>query len=327
VVKPSAYSQSTTALVAKLLTAAFPPEYIAVVEGGRAVNQDLLKQHFDYIFFTGSVEVGKLVMESASRFLTPVTLELGGKSPCIIDKSADVALAAKRTVWGKCINSGQTCVAPDYILVHESVKDAFIAEAQNSIMRFYGPTPHLNPEFPNIVNQHHFDRLSALIAGAEAANPNVKLVSGGTADPALRKIAPAILDGVSWDDPVMQEELFGPIIPILTWTDEEEIIRKILSRPRPLALYLFTGDKAQQKRILRRIPFGGGCINDTIMHVATHTLPFGGTGESGMGGYHGKSTFDAFSRIKSVVDKSTRIDIPLRYAPFAGKYRAFRKFL
>ncbi|TAH47590.1 MAG: aldehyde dehydrogenase [Treponema sp.] len=327
VVKPSAYSQSTTALVAKLLTAAFPPEYIAVVEGGRAVNQDLLKQHFDYIFFTGSVEVGKLVMESASRFLTPVTLELGGKSPCIIDKSADVALAAKRTVWGKCINSGQTCVAPDYILVHESVKDAFIAEAQNSIMRFYGPTPHLNPEFPNIVNRHHFDRLSALIAGAEAANPNVKLVSGGTADPALRKIAPAILDGVSWDDPVMQEELFGPIIPILTWTDEEEIIRKILSRPRPLALYLFTGDKAQQKRILRRIPFGGGCINDTIMHVATHTLPFGGTGESGMGGYHGKSTFDAFSRIKSVVDKSTRIDIPLRYAPFAGKYRAFRKFL
>lgn len=327
VVKPSAYSQATTALIAKLAADTFPPEYIAVAEGGRSVNQDLLKQHFDYIFFTGSVEVGKLVMESASKFLTPVTLELGGKSPCIIDKSANVALAAKRAVWGKCINSGQTCVAPDYFLVHESVKDAFIAEAGKNLAAFYGPEPHRNPEFPNIVNRHHFDRLCALIQGAEKANPKAKLISGGAVDADARKIEPAIIDGVSWDDPVMQEELFGPILPILTWTDEEEIVRKILSRPRPLALYLFTSDKAQEKRILNRVPFGGGCVNDTIMHVATHTLPFGGTGESGMGGYHGKPTFDSFSRIKSVVNKSTLVDIPLRYAPFAGKYRTFRKFL
>ena len=321
IVKPSAYSSATSALVARIIGEAFPREYVAAVEGGREVNQDLLKQHFDYIFFTGSVEVGKLVMESAARNLTPVTLELGGKSPCIIDKSADIDLSARRAVWGKCINSGQTCVAPDYFLVHEDVKAEFIERAKHYIARFYGETPHTNLEYPHIINRHHFDRLSALISGAPS------LVSGGKTDSETLRIEPAVIDRVGWDNPVMQEELFGPVIPIIGWTNETEIIDKILSRPRPLALYLFTRDKAQKTRFINRIPFGGGCINDTIMHVATNSVPFGGTGASGMGGYHGKASFDTFSRIKAVIEKSMVIDVPLRYPPFAGKYRKYRRFL
>lgn len=327
VVKPSAYSAATSAVIAKILGEIFAEEYVAVVEGGRDVNKDLLDRHFDYIFFTGSVEVGKFVMQSASKFLTPVTLELGGKSPCIVDKSADIALSAKRAAWGKCINSGQTCVAPDYFLVHESVKEDFVRALRKEIAAMYGSDPYLNPEFPSIVNEHHFARLTALIAGAGKANPNAKLASGGRNDPAKRKIEPAIIDGASWDDPVMQEELFGPIIPIISWTDENDIVEKILSRPRPLALYLFSRDRAQQKRIIGRIPFGGGCVNDTVMHVGTNTVPFGGTGASGMGCYHGRESFEAFSRIKSVIDKALWMDVPLRYAPFAGKYRLLRKFL
>lgn len=321
IVKPSAYSSATSALVARIIGEAFPREYVAAVEGGREVNQDLLKQHFDYIFFTGSVEVGKLVMESAARNLTPVTLELGGKSPCIVDKSADIDLSARRAVWGKCINSGQTCVAPDYFLVHEDVKAEFIERAKHYIARFYGETPHTNSEYPHIINRHHFERLSALIAGAPS------LVAGGKTDADTLRIEPAIIDKVGWDDPVMQEELFGPLIPVIGWTNETEIIDKILSRPRPLALYLFTRDQAQKERFINRIPFGGGCVNDTIMHVATNSVPFGGTGASGMGGYHGKASFDTFSRIKSVIEKSVIVDVPLRYPPFAGKYRKYRKFL
>jgi aldehyde dehydrogenase (NAD+) len=328
IVKPSAYSAATSRLVAKMIDDTFPQEYIASVEGGRDINQDLLKQHFDYIFFTGSVAVGKLVMESASRFLTPVTLELGGKSPCIVDKSADIDLSARRAAWGKCLNAGQTCVAPDYFLVHESVKAEFISGIRKYVREFYGNDPHLNGEYPRIINRHHFDRLSALIAGAKRKGAaNSPVVSGGRSDAEALKIEPAIIDGANWDDPIMQEEIFGPIIPIISWVDENEIVERILARPRPLALYLFTKDGTQKKRIVGRIPFGGGCVNDTIMHVGTNTVPFGGTGESGMGGYHGRPSFDTFSRAKSVIDKSLLVDIPLRYAPFAGKYRKFRKFL
>jgi len=322
ILKPSAYSKATSALIARLIAETFPSEYIAAVEGGREVNQDLLSQRFDFIFFTGSVEVGKLVMESAAKNLTPVTLELGGKSPCIVDKSADLDLAARRAVWGKCINAGQTCVAPDYFLVHEDVKEKFIALSRGYITRFYGASPHSNPEYPRIINRHHFDRLSALIAETGA-----RLVFGGESDPATLKIAPAIIDGVRWEDTIMKEEIFGPIIPVIAWNDESEIVGRILSRERPLALYLFTRDRKQVRRITTRIPFGGGCVNDTVMHVATHALPFGGTGASGMGGYHGKASFDTFSRVKSVIDKPLFADVPLRYAPFAGKYKAFRKFL
>lgn len=327
IVKPSAYSGATSSLIAKMLRETFPKEYIAVVEGGRDVNKDLLEQHFDFIFFTGSVEVGKQVMQSASRFLTPVTLELGGKSPCIVDKTADIALSAKRIAWGKCLNSGQTCVAPDYFLVHESVKKEFIAALQKEIRSAYGDAPHLNPEYPCIINAHHFERLSALISGAEKANGAARLVSGGRTDPSARKIEPAIIDGASWEDPVMQEEIFGPILPIIGWTDEDEIIRKILARPRPLALYAFSKERKQLSRFAARLQFGGGCFNDTVMHVGTNTVPFGGTGASGMGAYHGKESFNTFSRVKSIIDKALWLDVPLRYAPFAGKYRTFRKFL
>jgi aldehyde dehydrogenase (NAD+) len=348
IVKPSDYSIATSTLVAKLIAETFEQQYVACIKGGREVNQDLLKQHFDYIFFTGSVAVGKLVMESASKFLTPVTLELGGKSPCIIDRTADIDLAAKRAMWGKLINSGQTCVAPDYFLVHQSVKDEFIAKAQKYIAQFYGEAVHTNHDFPHIINRHHFDRLTGLIAGASGtrsdtdeprkpgpastrggatANQTSRLIAGGKSDPETLRIEPAIIDGVCWDDPVMQEEIFGPIIPVISWANEEEITEKILSRPRPLAFYLFTNDRDQAKRMIRRIPFGGGCVNDTIMHVATNTVPFGGTGESGMGAYHGKDSFLTFSRIKSVISKSQSIDIPLRYMPFAGKYKKYRKFL
>ena len=327
ILKPSAYSKATSALVARMVRETFPEEYVACVEGGRDVNQELLNQKFDFIFFTGSVEVGKHVMEKAARHLTPVTLELGGKSPCIVDKSANLDLSARRAVWGKCINAGQTCVAPDYFLVHEDVKEKFLALCRAYVAQFYGETPHLNPEFPNIINRHHFDRLSALIAGAEGANPRARLVAGGRTDPDTLKIEPAFIDGVGWDDPVMGEELFGPIVPIISWKDENEIVARILERPRPLALYLFTADRAQARRITGNVPFGGGCVNDTVMHVATHTVPFGGTGASGMGGYHGKASFDTFTRVKSVIDKALFADVPLRYAPFAGKYKTWRKFL
>ncbi len=348
IVKPSAYSPATSAIIAKILSEAFEPDHVACVEGGRDVNQDLLSQRFDYIFFTGSVEVGKLVMESASKFLTPVTLELGGKSPCIVDSTADIALAARRIAWGKCLNSGQTCVAPDYLLVHQSVKDKLVAALKAQIRDFYGNDPHLNPEFPRIVNRRHFDRLTALIAlssgsrgatdeprkpgpanalGGAQANPLSMLVSGGRSDFETLKIEPTIIDGVTWDDPLMQEEIFGPIIPIITWREESDITEKILARPRPLAFYLFSADRTRVSRMINRIPFGGGCVNDTVMHLATDGLPFGGTGESGMGCYHGKYSFDTFSRVKGVLDKSTVMDVKLRYPPFAGKYKKFRKFL
>lgn len=327
IVKPSAYSGATSGVIAKMLEETFPPEYVAPVEGGRDVNQDLLKQHFDYIFFTGSVSVGKLVMESASKFLTPVTLELGGKSPCIVDKSANVDISARRAVWGKCLNAGQTCVAPDYFLVHESVKEEFVAKARKYIAEFYGAAPHLNPEFPHIINRHHFERLLGLVKGAESGGGTKATVMGGRSDGETLKLEPTIIDNADWDDPVMQEEIFGPIIPVIGWNDEREIVAKILERPRPLALYLFTRDRKQVRRVVGRIPFGGGCINDTVMHVGTNSVPFGGTGASGMGGYHGKSSFDTFTRMKSVIDKAASVDVKVRYAPFAGKYRKFRKFI
>ncbi len=325
VLKPSAYSKATSALVAKMVNETFPVEYVRAIEGGRDVNSDLLAQRFDYIFFTGSVAVGKVVMEAAAKFLTPVTLELGGKSPCIVDKTANLDLAAKRAVWGKCLNSGQTCVAPDYFLVHESVREAFVGKLKENVRRFFGENPHLNGEYPHMINEHHFKRIVALVEGARA-DPE-RIVHGGREDLASLRIEPAIVEGVEWGDPVMEEELFGPVIPVISWTDEESILTRILDRPRPLALYLFTGDKKQARRVTSRVPFGGGCVNDTVMHVATHTVPFGGTGASGMGGYHGKASFDTFTRAKPVIVRSLFADNPLRYAPFGKKYDIFRKFL
>ena len=319
VVKPSAYSPATSAVIQEILSQCFPTEYVAVVEGGRAENQALLEQKFDYIFFTGSVAVGKEVMTKAAAHLTPVTLELGGKSPCVVDRSAKLDLAAKRLVFGKLLNCGQTCVAPDYVLIDKAVKDAFITSLKKWMTAMYGSDPLDNQGYVRMINQKHFDRVMGLI-------DQDKVVYGGKGDPETRKIQPTILDGVSPEDPVMQEEIFGPLLPILTYDTIQQAQDFINSRPHPLALYLFSEDKAVQERFLRRVPFGGGCINDTIIHLATSRMGFGGVGDSGMGSYHGKESFNTFSRRKSIVKKSTWLDLSLRYAPYSPKQEKMLRF-
>ncbi|MCI8583136.1 MAG: aldehyde dehydrogenase [Dorea sp.] len=318
VVKPSAYSPATTRLMAGMIRELFLEEYISVVEGGREANQALLDEKFDYIFFTGSVSVGKYVMEKAAAHLTPVSLELGGKSPCIVDETADIKLAAKRIVWGKFLNSGQTCVAPDYILVQKSVKDKLMKQIAKSIRKMYGKDVLANGEYPKIINEKHFDRILGLFNDAH-------IVSGGESDRASLKIAPTVLDQVSWESAVMQEEIFGPLLPVLTFYDMKEVIQMVNARPRPLALYYFTRDKKREAKVLRHISYGGGCVNDTVVHLATSYMPFGGVGNSGMGGYHGKDSFDTFTHRKSIMKKSLLIDIPIRYAPFKNKLALLKK--
>lgn len=318
VVKPSAYSPATTRLMAGMIKELFSEEYIAVVEGGREANQALLDEKFDYIFFTGSVNVGKYVMEKASAHLTPVSLELGGKSPCIVDETADIKLAAKRIVWGKFLNSGQTCVAPDYILVQRSVKDKLIKQIGKCIRKMYGKDALANEEYPKMINEKHFDRVLGLMEGAH-------IVSGGESDRARLKIAPTILDQVDWESAVMQEEIFGPLLPVLTFYDIKEVIQMVNARPSPLALYYFTKDKRRERKVLKHISYGGGCINDTVVHLATSHMPFGGVGNSGMGGYHGKDSFDTFTHRKSIMKKSLLIDVPIRYAPFKNKLALLKK--
>ena len=321
VVKPSAYSPATSAVLRDILAECFPPEFVAVVEGGRAENQALLDQKFDYIFFTGGVEVGKEVMTRAARHLTPVTLELGGKSPCIVDSTARLDLAAKRLVFGKLLNCGQTCVAPDYLLIDRRVKTPFLAYVQRWITVMYGENPLDNDGYVRMVNRKHFDRVMGLIDPA-------KVVFGGRGDPETLKIQPTVLDNVSPEDPVMQEEIFGPVLPVLTFDQIGEALDFVNARPRPLALYLFSQEKSTQERFLRRTSFGGGCINDTVIHLATRRMGFGGVGASGMGSYHGRDSFETFSHRKSVVKKSTLLDLPVRYAPYSpGKDRLLRLFL
>jgi len=319
VVKPSAYSPATSAVLRRILSC-FEKEYIAVVEGGREANQELLNEKFDYIFFTGSVQVGKTVMEKAARNLTPVTLELGGKSPCIVDRDVDIDLAARRIIWGKIINSGQTCVAPDYVYVHKDVKDSLIGSMKRYITVFYGEHPCENPQYPRIVNEKHFRRLLGLI-------DKEKVYYGGEYDESGLRISPTILENVTREDAVMHEEIFGPILPVLTYEDPEEIFSAITSRPKPLALYLFTRNRKFEHEIISRISFGGGCINDTLVHLATPYMPFGGVGESGMGSYHGKWSFDTFTHKKSIMKKSCYIDIPLRYPPYENKIDLLKKIM
>lgn len=320
VVKPSAYSPATSALVARMARELFAPEYVAVVEGGRRENAGLLEQSFDFIFFTGSPAVGRMVMEKASAHLTPVSLELGGKSPVIVDETADIALTARRLAWGKYLNAGQTCVAPDYVLVHHSREQALVEALIGEIRRMYTSAPLANPEWPKIINQKHFDRLVGLLSSGVVSH-------GGQLDPAQCRIAPTLLTDVAWDSPVMQEEIFGPILPILTYRRLDEAIRHIQQRPKPLALYLFSTDKNVQRQVMEQVSFGGGCINDTVLHLATSYMPFGGVGESGMGGYHGKYSFDTFSHKKSVLNRLPKPDIALRYAPFAGKMGKLKKLM
>ena len=319
VVKPSAYSPHTSDVILQILSQCFDPEYVAVVTGGRAENTCLLREHFDYIFFTGSQFVGKVVMRNAAEHLTPVTLELGGKSPCIVDKSADIKLAARRIVFGKYLNCGQTCVAPDYIYCHRSVKDRLVKEVQKQIQKQYGKQPLRNPNYGKIINEKHFDRLLGLI-------DKNKTVHGGDSDRHALRIEPTVLDTVTFAAAVMQEEIFGPIMPILLFDNLDEAIRNINAMPHPLALYLFTSDKAATKKVTSRCGFGGGCINDTIIHLATTEMGFGGFGESGMGSYHGKVGFDTFSHYKSIVDKKTWIDLPMRYQPYRKLHEKMIRF-
>lgn len=319
VVKPSAYSPHTSAVLAKLISETFPPEYISVVEGGREENRALLQEKFDYIFFTGSVAVGKTVMEAAAKHLTPVTLELGGKSPVIVDETANIPIAAKRIAFGKVINSGQTCVAPDYLMIHETVKDRFIAEFKSALETFFPGGDRSN--MPVMVNEKHFNRVVSLMQGESA-------VIGGGYNREKRAIGPTLLDGITPESPIMQEEIFGPVLPVMTYTSLDECIDFIRSRPKPLALYLFTASSETEKRILNTCSFGGGCINDTIIHLTSPDLPFGGVGESGMGSYHGKSGFDLFTHYRSVIKKSTWTDLPMRYHPYTtGKLRLIKMFL
>ena len=309
VLKPSGYSPATSRLLAQMLGDLFPQEYIAVIEGGREENGYLLDQKFDYIFFTGSKSVGQLVLEKASRYLTPVTLELGGKSPCIVDQSAKLELAARRIVFGKFLNCGQTCVAPDYILCHSSIKDRFIECIRQEILRQYGNDYRSNPLYGKMISKRHFDRVAGLI------DPR-KVVHGGHFDAHTNKIEPTVMDGISWEDAVMQEEIFGPIMPILTFDSINDMIQTVNSHDTPLALYVYAEDKKVIRAVTSRCSFGGGCVNDCIIHLATSNMGFGGIGESGMGAYHGKTGFDTFTHYKSIVDKKTWMDLPMRYQPY-----------
>lgn len=300
IVKPSAYSPATSQIIAQIITGCFPPEYIAVVTGGRAENSALLEQKFDFVFFTGSQAVGKEVLRHAAEYLTPAVLELGGKSPCIVDKSANMPLAAKRIVFGKYLNCGQTCVAPDYIYCESSIKDAFIAEVAKQITAQYGENPLGNKDYGRIINDKHFERLCGLI-------DQDKVVIGGETNAETCQIAPTVMDMVTEADAVMGEEIFGPIMPIMTFSDFDSVVEELKSKDKPLALYLFSHDEKHIKRVTTELSYGGGCINDVVIHLATSEMGFGGVGESGMGAYHGRDGFNAFSHTKSIVHKK-RLD-------------------
>ncbi|MBQ6841187.1 MAG: aldehyde dehydrogenase [Bacilli bacterium] len=313
IIKPSAYSPATSKVVKSIISECFNEEYVAVITGGRKENEALLDKKFDMIFFTGSQMVGKEVLRRASEKIIPVVLELGGKSPCIVDDSAKIKLAAKRIVFGKFLNCGQTCVAPDYILCDKKIKDELIKEICNQIEKQYGKTPLTNPDYGKIINEKHFERLMGLI--------NKKnVVCGGQVFKDTLQIEPTVLDNIKWKDKVMEDEIFGPILPVLTFDDFDDVIDMLANKPKPLALYLFSENKKHIKTVLDRCRYGGGCVNDTIIHLATSEMGFGGVGESGMGSYHGKTGFDAFSHTKSIVDKKTWMDLPMRYQPYNSKF-------
>lgn len=320
VLKPSAYASAVSQIIAKMIEECFKDKYIAVVQGGRKENAELLDQRFDYIFFTGGVAVGKLVMEKASRYLTPVTLELGGKSPCIVDETASLKLAAKRIAFGKFLNAGQTCVAPDYVLIHESVKEEFISEMMGALRTFFGEHPLECENYPKIINEKHFIRLQGLMENEHKA-------VGGAVNDTLQ-IEPVILDEATFTSPVMQEEIFGPILPVISYSDLKEVIEYINEHEKPLALYLFTRSINTERQVMDSCSFGGGCINDTIIHLISNHLPFGGVGMSGMGSYHGKKSFETFTHYRSIVKKANWMDLPFRYHPYTKtKDKIIRLFL
>lgn len=312
IIKPSLYAPFTSNAIEKLIKGTFNEEYVSVVTGGREENKNLLLSKFDYIFFTGSKNVGKEVMRRAAEHLTPVTLELGGKSPCVVLKNANIKAAARRIVFGKYLNCGQTCVAPDYVLVDESVKNELIDALKKEVKTQFGEKPLERQDYGKIINKKHFDRLSGLI-------DKEKVIYGGNTSESTLQIEPTIINNVTLDDAIMKEEIFGPLLPIISVKDEDEAIRIIKSLEHPLALYVFTSSKKDEKRFINTVGFGGGCVNDTIVHLATSNMGFGGFGESGMGSYHGKKGFDTFSHYKSILKKTTLFDLPIRYQPYSSK--------
>jgi len=322
-VKPSAYAPATSRAVTELLDTVFTSEHIACVEGGREENQALFQQKFDYIFFTGSREVGRTVLKAAAEHLTPVTLELGGKCPAIVDPTADLAATARRIVWGKLLNAGQTCVAPDYVLVHDSVEQDFIGHLLGAIRVYFDEQDPLTSEsYPRIINEKHFRRLIGLMKGERA-------LCGGVWDEKARKIAPTVLTNISFSSRIMQEEIFGPILPVLPYRNiGRDVVKVLQGMPKPLALYVFTRDKDVSSRILQDLSFGGGCVNDVVAHVGNPYLPFGGVGESGMGAYHGRFGYDTFTHQKAVLSRSFKKESSLRYPPYTEKKkRLMEKFL
>ena len=313
VLKPSSLNPTVANVVEKIVKNNFSEDYVSVFKGSTEVTNELLEQRFDHIFFTGSPRVGRIVMAAAAKHLTKVTLELGGKSPTIIHKDANLKIAARRTLAGKMMNVGQTCVAPDHVHVHADIKDAFEKELVATVREFYGDNPINSPDLGRMINDRHFDRVAGLIDKA-------KVLIGGQTEASQRFIAPTIMNNVSMDDPVMQEEIFGPVLPLLTYNNVDELIGNLKKLPEhPLALYLFTESEAVERQILDQVQFGGGCINNTVMHVANPNLPFGGVGESGMGSYHGEQSFEVFSHQRGILKATTKIDLPIRYAPYARK--------
>jgi aldehyde dehydrogenase (NAD+) len=308
VLKPSPYTPHIAKVMEELVTEIFDSGYVAVVQGGREVNKMLLDQRFDVIFFTGSPSLGRLVMQAAAKYLTPVVLELGGKSPCIVDAGANIKLAARRIAWGKCINAGQTCIAPDYLFVHQSVKDELLKRIASAIEEMYGKAIKESRFFPRIVNDQAMERLQKLMQHG-------KMSYGGAIDVTQKFIEPTIIEEIQPDFPIMQEEIFGPLLPVLTFENLDTVIDFINMNEKPLAFYYF-GPNKTAKEVLFKTTSGGGCINDTLMHIANHHLPFGGVGNSGMGGYHGRDSFLAFSHSRAIVSSATWIDLPFKYPPF-----------
>lgn len=320
VLKPSELTSHTSEALKRIIERWFKEEFFAVVEGGVDTNQELLAQNFDHIFFTGSTRVGKIVMEAAAKNLTPVTLELGGKSPCIVDESADLETAARRIAWGKFVNAGQTCVAPDYLLVQSSVQEKFLDYYKEAVIEFYGGNPKESPDYPRVINQDHFERLEGYLNDGE-------VYLGGEVDASECYIAPTVLRDIKKGASIMEEEIFGPILPVLSFEDLDDAIEVINAKEKPLALYLFTNKSEAEETIIEKCSFGGGAINDVLAHLGNHHLPFGGVGSSGMGAYHGKRSFDTFSHTKSIMKKSFWMDIPFRYAPYDGKLKWIKRVL
>ena len=319
VLKPSEFALETSSIIKKIISEVFKEDEVVIVEGGLEETQTLLKQKFDYIFFTGSTAVGKVIMKAAAENLTPVTLELGGKSPCLIEESANIDIAAKRVAWGKFLNAGQTCVAPDFVLIPTKLQDQFIERLNYYITTFYGLDVKGSHDYPRIVNHRHFDRLEQLLI------PD-KIAVRGQLNREENFIGPTVMKNVDWSDKVMQDEIFGPILPIIPYEDLQEAIKQILNLPKPLAFYLFSEDAEKQNQIISIIPFGGGCINDTVIHLANPNLPFGGVGTSGIGSYHGKKSFDTFTHYKSLYQQGSLVDIPLRYPPYNEQKMNWIKF-